>query len=107
VAGAVLRSSVLQIRVLPHIDSIVLGRMSGLVIYNILVCPRSSSNVTFHESPLRLTWGVLKKRIWCARWWHASEWLPSVGELRISSAQCWPVSACDPLALSNANHSTV
>jgi len=41
--------------------------MSGLVICNILVCPRSSSNVAFHESPLRLTWDALKKRICCAR----------------------------------------
>jgi hypothetical protein len=51
VAGTVLRRSVLQIRISPYIDFLVLERMSGLVVCNILVYPRSSSNVTSMNFP--------------------------------------------------------
>ena len=62
-----MRRSLLQIAIFSCIDSIVLERMSGLVICNIVVSPHSSSNVSFHESLLRRTWRALRKRICCAR----------------------------------------
>jgi hypothetical protein len=78
-----------MIRDSPYIDSIVLESMSGLAISS-LILPALLSNITFHEYLLRPTWAALKERICCTRWWHASEWLLSVGELRISRARFWP-----------------